>query len=302
MDDLVVAALVGFAAALVDGALGMGFGPTSSSLLLASGMSPITTSVTVNLAKVASGFAAGISHWRFGNIDRQLVVKLALPGAVGAVLGGSILAFVDADDLRPVLAVLLFLVGLRIMVRFSSPLPKSPTSEPDQTDIEAPTPDRKVEIAGLTGGVTNGLVGAWGPVVTPFMLHRGVAPRIAVGSVNTAEVVVAVASVGSIIGAIGGDGFELGVVVAMLIGGVVAAPVGAYAVRFVPARALGLAVAAMLIVTQIRELGRATNLPVFGTAAYLAAGFGLILAAARPRLRSHLRRRVDGVDRPSLAR
>jgi uncharacterized protein len=289
MDEWLIAGLVGFAASLVDGALGMGFGPTSSSLLLASGMSPITTSATVNLAKVSTGVVAAISHWRFDNIDRRLVLQLAVPGAVGAIIGAAILAFVDADALRPILAVMLFLVGLRILIRFSRPLPSSRDADIGAVDADATPPtasrrDRKVEAVGLTGGMTNGLVGAWGPVVTPFMLQRGVAPRIAVGSVNTAEVVVAVASVGSIFGALGGAGLQWGVVLAMLIGGAVAAPLGAYTVRFVPARILGLGVAAVLLVTQIRELDRATDIAMLGTAAYLAAGVGVVVAALRPRL------------------
>ena len=111
MDDLIVVAFAGFFASMVDGALGMGFGPTSSSILLSSGVSPAAASTTVNLAKIATGLAAGASHWRFGNIDRRLVLKLAIPGAVGALIGTTVLANVDGDDIRPVLAVLLMLVG-----------------------------------------------------------------------------------------------------------------------------------------------------------------------------------------------
>ena len=87
MNDLVVVGIAGFAAAFVDGALGMGFGPTSSSILLSSGVSPAAVSATVNLAKVATGLVGGASHWRFGNVDRRLVARLALPGVVGALVG-----------------------------------------------------------------------------------------------------------------------------------------------------------------------------------------------------------------------
>ena len=107
MSDLLVVGLAGFLASLVDGALGMGFGPTSSTILLSAGISPATASTTVNLAKVATGLVAGVSHWRFGNIDRPLVLQLAIPGAVGALLGTTVLVFVDGDDLRPLLAVVL---------------------------------------------------------------------------------------------------------------------------------------------------------------------------------------------------
>src|SRR6187399_3469094 len=100
MRDLLLFALAGFAASLVDGALGMGFGPTSSSILLSSGLSPAAASTTVNIAKVATGIAAAISHWRFRNIDHRLVLQLAIPGSLGAVVGVTVLSNVDGDDLK----------------------------------------------------------------------------------------------------------------------------------------------------------------------------------------------------------
>ncbi|MCZ7534859.1 MAG: sulfite exporter TauE/SafE family protein [Acidimicrobiia bacterium] len=289
MSELCLVALAGFFASMVDGALGMGFGPTCSSILLSTGISPAATSATVNLAKIATGLAAGASHWRFGNVDRRLVLRLALPGAVGAVVGATVLANVDGDDLRPVLAVLLMAVGLRILVRFSKVLPRSQVTDSEAAAREAPTFEaRGVEVAAVTGGVTNGLVGAWGPVVTPFLLHRGVPPRYAVGSVNTAEVAVAVVSVGTLITSIGGKGIEVGIVAAMLAGGVVAAPLAAYVVRYLPPRLLGLAVAGMLLITQSRELANARDLPGSRWFAYLGIPAALVAAAFRPRLELRL--------------
>jgi uncharacterized membrane protein YfcA len=290
VSDVIVVGLAGFFASMVDGALGMGFGPTSSSILLSSGISPAAASATVNLAKVATGLAAAISHWRFENIDRRLVLRLALPGVVGAVIGTTVLANVDGDDLRPILAVLLGLVGLRILFRFSRALPKQPDVA---RDVEGARPDlnvRGVEIAATAGGVTNGLVGAWGPVVTPFLLHRGLPPRYAIGSVNTAEVAVAVVSAGSLLTSLGGKGIELAVVVAMLVGGVAAAPLAAYVVRYIPARLLGLAVAGLLLATQSRELANSDDLPVGRWFAYVVVAISVLVAAARPRLARRLRR------------
>src|SRR5215211_5755063 len=169
MGELLLVALAGFVASLVDGALGMGFEPTSSTILLGTGLSPAAASTTVNLAKVATGLAAAISHWRFENIDHRLVVRLALPGMAGALIGVTILANVDGDDVRPVLACLLILVGLRILVRFSRPvMAPGDDSVAGSSSFEV----RGVAAAAATGGVTNGLVGAWGPVVTPFLLHH----------------------------------------------------------------------------------------------------------------------------------
>ncbi len=290
MSELLTIALAGFLASMVDGALGMGFGPTCATILLSTGISPAATSATVNLAKVATGLAAGVSHWRFQNIDRGLVLRLAIPGAAGAVIGTSILTRVDAADLRPVLALLLIAVGLRILIRFSRTLPLQPV---ESLDGSVRFSARGTELAGAAGGVTNGLVGAWGPVVTPFLLHRGVPPRYAVGSVNTAEVAVAVVSVGSLLGSVGGAGLELGIVVAMLVGGVVAAPLAAYVVRFVPARLLGLAVAGLLLLTQSRELANAELLPVDRWVAYVGIPLGVVAAALLPRAQVARRRRTS---------
>src|SRR5918997_4085487 len=99
MDKLLLVALAGFCASLVDGALGMGFGPTSSSILLGTGLSPAAISTPVTLAKVATGLTAAVAHWRFDNVDRRLVRRLALPGCLGALVGVTVLASVDGDTL-----------------------------------------------------------------------------------------------------------------------------------------------------------------------------------------------------------
>lgn len=267
MNDLVLVALAGFAASFVDGALGMGFGPTSSSILLSSGLNPAGVSATVNIAKVATGLVSAVSHWRFGNVDRRLVMRLAIPGAIGALIGVTILTNVDGDKLRPILAALLLVIGLRILVRFWQ-------SSPDPRDVQpAPAHIRGVEVAGGVGGVTNGLIGAWGPVVTPFLLHRRVTPRLVVGSVNTAEVAVAVVAVGSLV-TTSQHGVEASTVLAMLIGGVLASPVAAWSIRFLQARLLGLLVAGLLLVTNTRELATWADV-----GAWRWLGYGAIVAA-----------------------
>jgi uncharacterized membrane protein YfcA len=279
MGELLLVALAGFVASLVDGALGMGFGPTSSTILLGTGLSPASVSTTVNLAKVATGLSAAISHWRFENIDHKLVVRLALPGMVGALVGVTILANVDGDDLRPVLAGLLLLVGLRILVRFSRPV------RPRANDENGGPPSFEVHgvtVAAAAGGVTNGLVGAWGPVVTPFLLHRGLPPRWAIGSVNTAEVAVAVVASGSLLASLGGDTIEADTVIAMLIGGVVASPLAAWLIRFLRPRLLGLAVAALLLVTNVRELAGEAGVDWARWVGYALVVAGVAFAAIRP--------------------
>ena len=251
--ELLVVFLAGFAASFVDGALGMGFGPTSSSILLGAGIPPAGVSTMVNLAKVATGATSAIAHWRFENIDHRLVLRLAVPGMVGALVGVGILGVVDGDRLKPVLSLLLLLIGVRILLRFSRPVGAAAVQEDDVEGLRS-VEGRGTVAAGAAGGVTNGLVGAWGPVVTPYLLHRGLSPRFAIGSVNTAEVAVAIVAAGSLLGSVGGTGLNVPMVVAMLLGGMIAAPLAAWTVRFVPARALGVAVAVLLLVTNLRQL------------------------------------------------
>jgi uncharacterized membrane protein YfcA len=293
-ESLALFALAGFAASFVDGALGMGFGPTSSSILLGTGLSPASVSSSVNIVKVATGLAAAASHWRFGNIDRKLVLGLALPGIVGALLGATLLSNLNGPLLKPALAGLLVVIGLRILFRFA----RLPSQPPVQASSGESLPPTAVNLKGLyvaaaCGGVTNGMIGAWGPVVTPFLLHRGLSPRYAIGSVNTAEVAVAAASAASLIASVGKGGVELGVVIAMLVGGVVAAPVAAWTIRFIPARPLGIAVAGLLLLTNARELIRFANVSAWSAWIYVGIVLLVALAMAAPLL--------TRAARPSLA-
>lgn len=279
--ELVLVALAGFVAAMVDGALGMGFGPTSSTILLSAGLPPAAVSTIVNLAKVATGLVAGVAHWQFGNIDRRLVLQLAIPGSIGALIGVTVLTNVDGDQLKPALAILLLLVGVRILMRFSRPLTVNGSGRDAIDDAPTELDRRGIGVVATTGGVTNGLVGAWGPVVTPFLLHRGLAPRIAIGSVNTAEVAVATVAAGSLIASLGGQEIDAGVVVAMLVGGVVAAPLAAWVVRFLKPQLLGLAVGALLLVTNVRELASWQDLQAARWWGYGAAVLAVVIAVAR---------------------
>jgi uncharacterized protein len=270
----------------------MGFGPTSATILLGTGLSPASTSAAVNLAKTGTGFVAGLAHWRFENIDRRLTTTLAVPGAIGAIVGVALLSSVDTELLRPAIALLLCGIGVRILHRFGSGRPprmRATTATPGSIDWTTAG-------AGAVGGCTNGLIGAWGPVVTPFLIQRGVPVHIAVGSANTAEIAVAVVSVGALMRS-GTGGAELGIAIPMLAGGVVAAPLAANLVRRIPPRVAGLSLAAFLLLSQLRELAAAFDV---GSARWL--GYGAVAAAvavsvrprrpARPRAAARRRARL----------
>lgn len=261
----------------------MGFGPTSSSILLGSGLAPQAVSTTVNLAKVATGVAAGVSHWRFKNVHPRLLLKLALPGCLGALAGVTLLSSIPGATLRPILAGLLIAVGLRILFRFARQAPTSGSSDttmPTDRDGLPVVNEKGTELAAACGGVTNGLIGAWGPIVTPFLMHRNLPPRYAIGTVNTAEIAVAAVSATTLISTFGRGGFDVRVVLAMLAGGILAAPIAAWVIRYIPARPLGIATATLLLVTNVRELLGWAGLKAFDWAAYgLIAVLVLVLVS-----------------------
>ena len=196
--------MAGFVASLVDGALGMGFGPTSSTILLGAGLSR----PRFDHGQPGQGrHRAGCRRSRTGGSRTSTTASCCAwpcPGMVGAVVGVTILANVDGDDMRPLLAALAAARRVRILVRFSQPL-RDPRSTPTTATGRRRSTSAASTVAAAAGGVTNGLVGAWGPVVTPFLLHRGLPPRYAIGSVNTAEVAVAIVAAGSLLASLGGD-------------------------------------------------------------------------------------------------
>lgn len=141
-----------------------------------------------------------------------------------------------------------------------------------------------IEVVATAGGVTNGLVGAWGPVLTPFLLHRRIPPRYAIGSVNTAEVAVAIVASGSLLASLKGDGIDVATVIAMLVGGVIASPIAAWVIRFLRPRTLGLAVAALLLGTNVRELSGWADLGAERWALYALVVLAVTAGALSPRL------------------
>lgn len=243
MTQLLLIALAGFGAQLVDGSLGMGYGVTSASLLLATGLAPALASASVNLAQLGTTLSSGIAHRRAGNVDWAIVRRLSLPGAVGGLLGATLLTSLPAAAARPVMAVLLLLLGLGVVVRFLS-------RPPAARDAEHAWARRRTFLGplGFVGGLVNATGGGgWGPVVTSTLLTTGPAsPRRVIGSVSAAEFVVTVAaSVGFLVG-LGLSGLHLGTIAALMAGGVLAAPVAAALAGRMPSEVLGVAVGSMI--------------------------------------------------------
>ncbi|MEU2662533.1 sulfite exporter TauE/SafE family protein [Micromonospora sp. NBC_01740] len=290
MRKLLVLALVGLAAQLVDGALGMAYGLTSSTLLLLVGVAPAAASASVHLAEIGTTLAAGVSHWRFGNVDWRVVGRIAFPGAVGAFAGATFLSSISTESAAPWMAGILFTLGAYLLVRFSRPL---------RTDRRGgQLRSRFLGPLGLVAGFVDATGGGgWGPVATPALLVSGrMEPRKVIGSVDTSEFVVAgAASLGFLIG-LGSEGFLLPMVAALLVGGLIAAPIAAWLVRIVPAQLLGAAIGGVIVLTNARTLMRSADLG--GPArpavyALLAVAWAAALAlAVRALLRTRRQRAV----------
>ena len=238
MRKLVLLALVGLAAQLVDGSLGMGYGMTSSSLLLLAGLSPALASASVHLAEIGTTLASGASHWRLGNTDPRLVVRLGLPGAVGAFSGATVLSHLSTRAATPVTASLLILLGAYVLGRFALRPPRGSGSR------RSPHGRRLLVPLGMVGGFVDATGGGgWGPVVTTTLLTGGrTAPRTVVGSVGASEFLVTAAASAGFLTGLGTAGISLGIVLALLAGGLVAAPIAAWLVSRLTGPVLGTAV------------------------------------------------------------
>ncbi|GAB2997724.1 sulfite exporter TauE/SafE family protein [Streptomyces pseudoechinosporeus] len=249
MRTLVLLALAGLGAQLVDGSLGMAYGVTSTTLLLAMGTNPAAASATVHLAEIGTTLMSGAAHWRFGNVDWKVVAKIGVPGAVGAFLGATVLSKLSTEVAEPVMSLILLGLGLYVMSRFTfRGMPKGNLGKPLRKRFLSPLG----VVAGFldaTGG------GGWGPVGTPALLASGrMEPRKVIGSIDTSEFLVAVAASLGFLFSLGSQGLNWGWVAAFLLGGLIAAPIAAWLVRLVPPRVLGSAVGGVIIVTNVRTL------------------------------------------------
>ncbi|MGY1782811.1 sulfite exporter TauE/SafE family protein [Geodermatophilus sp. SYSU D01036] len=251
MKTLIVLALAGLGAQLVDGSLGMAYGVTSTTLLLALGTNPAAASATIHLAEIGTTLASGVSHWRFGNVDWKVVAKVGVPGAVGAFAGATVLSNLSTEVAAPVMSLILLALGVYLLIRFTF-------RGIDRRNLGKPVRKRFLGPLGLVAGFVDATGGGgWGPVGTPALLASGrMEPRKVIGSIDTSEFLVALAASLGFLFALGSQGIDLAWVVALLLGGLVAAPIAAWLVRHVPPRLLGSLVGGIIVLTNTRTLLR----------------------------------------------
>jgi uncharacterized protein len=236
---------IGFGAQLVDGAIGMAFGVITNTLLVSiMGMPPAQASARVHLVEMFTTAASGISHVLHKNVDWKLFSKLAIPGVVGGVLGAYLLTNIDAAVAKPFVMVYLAGIGIYLLYRAWGY-----THEHRQPKIIAPL--------GFVGGFLDAAGGGgWGPVVTSNLLIQGSSPRMTVGTVNTTEFFLTTAISITFITQIGFEAFTTATF-GLLIGGLLAAPLGAYLTKRIPPQRLMLMVGIILTVTSLFSLYKA---------------------------------------------
>jgi uncharacterized membrane protein YfcA len=238
---------VGFAAQLVDGALGMAFGVISNTLLVGIlGVPPALASQRVHLVECFTTATSAISHLLHGNIDRRLFAKLLIPGMIGGVLGAYVLTSIDGSVIKPVILIYLASIGLYILARGLLYPPKR-----KEAKLIAPL--------GLVGGFLDSVGGGgWGPVVTSNLLIQGADPRRVVGTVNSVEFFLTLTVSAAFIYHLGIADLA-GATLGLIIGGILASPLGAWAAKHLPAKQMLILVGVVLSATSGYSAWRALS-------------------------------------------
>lgn len=260
----------------LDSLAGMGFGALSGTIMLSGGVSPALVIGVVNIAKVGSGLVSGLSHWRFGNVRWSWVLPMLVTAVAGGVLAALIVTSVPERATRLLVPAVLIVMGWLILYRFLYPRPTlSPVAggsggyEPAMTrgylraSAQRLTREKPMTVVwlgsiGFIGGFLNGVSGAFGPFTTSAMLLKQMGhPRFAIGTVNFVEFFVAGAIATTLILRTTSDDWHWGLPLALMVGSIVTAPLGAYLSRRLPARAVGVFVGFALIALNTWSLARA---------------------------------------------
>lgn len=243
-DAVVLFAAVGFAAQLVDGAIGMAYGISATSVLLSLGIAPATASASVHAAEVFTTGASGLAHWHAGNARPDLVWRLALPGMIGGAAGAFVLSEAPGETIRPLISAYLLAMGVMILAKALR----------RRHAIAGVT--RHVPALGLAGGFLDAIGGGgWGALVASTLIGRGGTPRHVIGSVNLAEFFVTATVSATFVAT---TGLALWPIIAgLVLGGVVAAPFAAQVTRRLPDRTLMILVGIVVILLSLRGLIRA---------------------------------------------
>ncbi|MHB1090912.1 MAG: sulfite exporter TauE/SafE family protein [Ilumatobacteraceae bacterium] len=253
--SVLVFALVGALAQLIDGTLGMAFGITSSSLLVALSATPLAASVAVHFAELGTTFASGATHWRARNVDWRIVARLGIPGAVGAAIGATVLAQFSLADAKVWMSWLLLILGVVLIARFGLGKRLIPTV------AGQPTSGLLVPLGAFAGFIDASGGGGWGPITTPTLLSvTSLEPRRVIGTVSASEFLVALAASGGFIGGSATSDLDWQVVAGLLLGGVLMAPFAAMLAGRLPHAPFGTLIGGIVVITNARTIMTTNNM------------------------------------------
>jgi uncharacterized membrane protein YfcA len=285
---IIVFLLIGAIAQLIDGTLGMAFGVTSSSLLVAVGSTPVAASAAVHFAELGTTFASGASHWRARNVDWGIALRIGLPGAAGAFIGATLLSRFSLTGARTWMAALLIILGLVLLLRFGLGLRAIGSL------ARRPRSAALVPLGTVAGFVDASGGGGWGPITTPTLLTiTNSHPRTVIGTVSAAEFLVAVsASAGFLVGA-ATTGVDWEVVAGLLLGGVLMAPFAAFLAGRLPHAPFGALIGGVVVLTNARTLLRGNDVDGSVTTVVL---FAIAVMSVGAAIYAHHRERRVGVE------
>jgi uncharacterized membrane protein YfcA len=247
MAVVLLVSIAGFVAQLIDGSMGMAFGIVSTTVLILLAYNPAVASAIVHFSEIVTSLISGVSHIKAGNVDWHALLKVAIPGAIGSFVGAILLSSLDFSAARPWTAAILLLLGCLILFRFTrvSIFGKKRVARA-----------RWLAPLGLVGGFVDSTGGGgWGPVVTTTLTaSNALVPRKAIGTTNTAEFIISIsASIGFVVG-LGPTNIPWDAVLALMIGGSLAAPIAAWLVSKAPQRILGVLVGNVVLGLNLRQL------------------------------------------------
>jgi uncharacterized membrane protein YfcA len=242
-DNLLLFILVGFLAQIIDGSLGMAYGVSANSFLLTIGVSPAAASASLHASEVFTTAVSGLSHWQFGNVDRQLVKRLAIPGILGGITGAYLLVHLPGEKIKPYVSAYLLLMGLRILWKAFNH--RHETIEGTRVPLIP---------LGYVGGLFDAIGGGgWGPIVTTTLIANGTTPRKVIGSVNLTEFFVTFCETVTFLLTLGFLEYWK-VILGLMIGGGIAAPMGAFLTSHIPTRPMLFLVGSLIIFLSLRTI------------------------------------------------
>ena len=247
LETILVWALVGSLAQLIDGTLGMAYGVSSTTALVTIGVLPAMASASVHTSEIFTTLVSGSAHLKLGNVDRKMAIRLVIPGILGGITGAYVLTNVSGTPLSAVVGVILFIMGFIIFFKFALR---------NTVHFRTKRPSSKALVPlGYVAAFTDALGGGgWGPIATTTLVANNVKPNEAIGSVNFAEFFVTTAEAITFMLLLGPENFNWLIVIGLIIGGVICSPISAWLCKKLPHKVLGILVGTVVMILSVRMI------------------------------------------------